>query len=211
VDLSGFDLLDSSKLRKKTMVPGHARGIPHPVLLAPKLGKLFGFRPSFAWDFHGEANIFVFILRDDQQQEVFRAPVRDKHYVYPADAPTLAPGKTYFWSIEVESPELTEPSEPVGFIVLGPEQRTEIEKKLAAISTVDPFQAGLARARLFTDYRVWYDAIAAYSDLITRFPGRLELYEERGTIYAQLPITSKLADRDFARVQDLKDARKTPN
>ena len=99
-----------------------------------------------------------------------------------------------------------EASPPAGLLVVSGSQRQEIERALAAITATDPYEQARARARVFTDRRLWYDAVAAYSDLIARFPDRAELYEERGTIYAQLDSTQAAADEDFARAERLKTA-----
>ena len=102
-DLSGFDLLESSKLKKQTQVPGGTRGMPRPVALAPRLGKLYGDQPAFSWKLEGKAKNFLFILWNDAQAELFRAEVTGSEYRYPATAPALEPGKTYFWTVEVTS------------------------------------------------------------------------------------------------------------
>ncbi len=86
----------------------------------------------------------------------------------------------------------------------------EIDKKLAEFPGAVT-RAGVARARVFTDARLWYDAIDAYNALIERFPDRAELYERRGTIYAQLTCTQSLAEEDLARaerMQAMKRSRK---
>ncbi len=46
-DLSGFDLLEPGKLQKQTTVVGATRGLPRPVALAPRLGKVYGTNPQF--------------------------------------------------------------------------------------------------------------------------------------------------------------------
>lgn len=203
-DLSGFDLLESSKLKKQTQVAGATRGMASPVALAPRLGKLYGDQPTFSWKFEGKAKNFLFILQDDAQTELFRAEVSGYEYRYPATAPALQPGKTYFWTVEVASTMFGgEPSAPAGILRLNGAQRAEVEKDLAATASSDEYQAGLARGRAFRDRRLWYDALDAYSGLIARYPERAELYEERGMVYAQLEATKVLADQDFARADEL--------
>ena len=210
-DLSGFDLLESSKLKKQTQVPGATRGMPRPVALAPRLGKLYGDQPVFSWKLEGKAKGFLFILWNDAQAELFRAEVAGSEYRYPVTAPVLEPGKTYFWTVEVTSAMLGgEPSAPAGFLRLNAAQRAEVEKDLAAAASTDPYQSGLARARVFTNHRLWYDAISAYTDLIAAYPNRAELYEERGMIYAQMETTEPLADNDFAREEELQHGSKAP-
>ncbi len=149
-------------------------------------------------------------MRNDAQEEVFRGDASGTSYLYPANAPALEPRKTYFWTVEVSSAILgTVASAPVGFLVVSPGQREEIEKALAGIGSSDPYQAALERARVFTDYRLWYDALGAYTDLIGHYPERAELYDQRGTIYAQLSVTQKLAEQDFASAEELEDAGKS--
>lgn len=203
-DLSGFDLLEPSQVRKQTTTVGATRGFPPPLALAPRLGKVYGLHPLFAWSYQGKAKDFIFLLRDEAQKEIFRGQVTGGTYRYPQDAPALQPEKTYFWTVEVSS---TFPggsaSAPAGFLVVPVGQRAEIEKKLAQIGKGDTVEGGLERARVFTDYRLWYDALDAYSGLIGRVPDRADLYEARGTIYSQLGVTQELAEQDFARADEL--------
>ncbi len=204
--LAGFDLLEASKTQKQPMVVGATRGLPQAAALAPRLGKVYGLNPALVWSFAGKANKFVLILTDVAQNELFRREVTGTQFQYPAEAPSLEPGKTYFWTVQSPLGMLGETaSAPVGFVVVPGAQREEIEKALAQISTADAYEHDLARARVFTDHRLWYDAIAAYSDLIARFPNRAKLFEQRGQIYSQLDVTQTLADRDLARSEKPKE------
>jgi hypothetical protein len=204
-DLSGFDLLEPSKVQGQLTVVGATRGLPRPVALTPRLGKLYGSSPQFAWSYEGKGQDFIFVLRDDAQQEVFRAGVSGETFRYPQDAPALKPEKTYFWTVEVSSPILgSSSSDPSGFLVVSQGQKEEIDKALLEKAKgPDPYKDGLAEARVLTDYRLWYDVVDAYSQLIARYSDHAELYEERGTIYAQLEPTQKLADQDLARAEEL--------
>lgn len=200
-DLSGFDLLGSGK---QPMVAGATRALPRPVALAPRLGKLYGTDPLFAWSYEGEAEKYVFVLEDEAEKEIFRADVAGTEYRYPKDAPALVPGKTYFWTAQISLGLLgAVQSTPAGILVVSSEQRAEVEKALAAVTASDPYQQALARAQVLTQYRLWYDAVAAYGDLIARYPKRAELYEQRGMIYAQLESTRGRAEQDFARADKI--------
>ncbi len=204
-DLSGFDLLGSGK---QPTVVGATRSVTRPVALAPRLGRIYGLMPVFFWSYDAGAENAAFVLEDDAQKELFRTQAHGRLFRYPAGAPRLEPGKTYFWRVAVPLGMLgTVESDPVGFVVLSPAERAEVEKALAAISSSDPFQQALDHARLLTERRLWYDAIAAYTDLIAGFPDRAVLYEERGTIYAQIEATRSLSDQDFARADTLTPAR----
>jgi hypothetical protein len=200
--LAGFELLEASKTQKQPMVVGATRNPPMPVALAPRLGRVYGLHPVFAWSFAGKAAKFILLLSDAAKTELFRREVTGTQFQYPADAPPLEPGKTYFWTVQSPLGMLgATTSAPAGFVVVSTAQSEEIETALAQISPSDTFERDFARARVFTDHRLWYDAIAAYTDLLARFPGRAELYEQRGQIYAQLEVTQALANKDFARTE----------
>lgn len=203
-DLSGFDLLEPSKAGEKKMVVIATRELSRPILMAPRLGKLYGSDPVFSWSYKDKADEFVFVLRDDKQVEVFRAQVRGTEFRYPEDAPRLQPGQTYFWTVELPAGALRLiASETAGFIVVGSSQHQEIENALAQLGSDDPDKIALGCARVFTDYRLWYDALSTYTDLIARHPDRAELYEGCGMIYAQLRVTQRLAQTDFARAEQI--------
>jgi hypothetical protein len=207
-DLSGFDLLDQGKVKKESMVVGATRGAAPPVLLAPRLGRIYGDRPALEWSDESRPSGFVVALTDEAQEELARAETTTTRWVYPADAPRLEPGRTYFWTVQASSGLFASPSAPAGLLVVSGAQREEIDRALAAAAAADPYEQGRARARIFTDHRLWYDAVAAYSDLIARFSDRPEAYEERAMIYAQLDATQARADQDFARAEALRAGRR---
>jgi len=205
-DLSGFDLLDPGKAKKQTMVAGATRGGPRAAALAPRLAKLYGSTPVFRWNYPGQAGKFIFVLRDDSDAELLRTEVSGTAFRYPASAPPLAPGRTYFWTVEPVVVMLAEPSAPVGFVVIPAAQREETDHRLAKLKTDNAYAAACERAQILTDQRLWYDAIGAYTDLIAQYPDRAELYENRGAIYVQLEVTQALADQDFVRADELQAA-----
>ncbi len=89
------------------------------------------------------------------------------------------------------------PSDSALIVIAGGPQREQIEAALAAITQTG--DAGdRARARVYFDKRVWYDAAQAYSILIAAHPGDPELRQMRGTLYNSVPATEKLAEADFA-------------
>jgi hypothetical protein len=211
---AGFDLLEKKGATSTPVTPGvvgATRGLPQAVALAPRLGKVYGLNPVFAWSFAGKASRFVLTLTDLNQTELFRQEVTGTQFQYPAGAAPLESGKTYFWTVQSPLGALgATTSAPAGFVIIAAAQRDEIDKALAQIAATDPYERDLARARVFTDHRLWYDAIAAYSDLIDRFPGRAELYEQRGQIYAQTQTTKTLSERDFTRADEIASAARKP-
>lgn len=202
-DLSGFELIDSASVKKQPMVVGGTRGVGSPVALAPRLGKLYAAQPAFCWRSAYKAPRFRFALFDDAAAPLFQAEVAGTRYRYPEDAPALEPGRTYSWTVEAAGVALgSGPSAPVAFTV-----ERAAERDLAKLAGGDGYASALARARLFTQHRLWYDAVEAYSELIARYPDRPEPYEERGTIYAQLDVTQALADQDLAQADELRSGK----
>lgn len=203
-DLSGFELSDPNQTRKQRAMLGATRGGPSrlPLLLAPDLAKFYGSSALFTWLYPGRTEGFEIVLRDDEDNELVRQQVSTAEFRL-KDA-RLQPGKTYYWSVR-SFPPLVESSfsQAAGFVVVADAERQQIEKELAPISQTDAYQAGTARARVLVNHRLWYDAIGAYGDLIKQFPARAELYEERGTVYAQIEVTKAQADADFARADEL--------
>lgn len=204
--LAGFDLLEAKNLSGQTMVVAATRGTAQLVALGPRLGRLYGANPTFAWSYEDTTAKFVFVLTDDAQADVYRAEVSGTQFRYPASAPTLQPGKIYFWTVTIPG-SLLGSTDVSGLSVVSTAQRQEIEKKLAQFPG-NSYEAGVARAQVFTEYRLWYDALGAFTELIERYPERAEPYELRGTIYAQLNCTQALAEADFSRAEKAQREKK---
>ena len=210
-DLSGFDLTDSEKLKQQPMVLGATRGFEGsgelPQALAPKLAKVYSTEPTFFWRYTGKPGKTTFVLKNAGGAELYQAGVKGSQFQYKGQPP-LVPGQTYYWSVEVQPEgEPAQVSVPVGFVVVGGAERERIASTLAASAYSDSYKNALSRARAFRDVRAWYDTVAAYSDLIALHPNTAELYEERGTIYAQFAATRPLAEEDFRRADNLANAK----
>ena len=204
--LEGFDALEPGK---RSANAGATRGMAPPVALAPRLARVYGNHPTFTWQEGDAAPSCQFVLSNDSYQPVFRTEVKGTSYRYDEKAPALEPGRTYLWTAEASGPMGgMRASDRVGFIVVSGDERRKIEQSLAKISTGDAYRQGLERARVFTKFRLWYDTVDAYSDLIARYPDRVELYKERGAIYWQLEVTRKIAGQDLARADELEGAAK---
>jgi hypothetical protein len=209
-DLSGFDLLSPGK---QTMVVGATRELPRPVALAPRLAKLYADDPWFMWEYGGAAKSYVFRLKNAAREELFHVEVivPALHFAAGNGTPTLEPGKTYFWTVEVASPlGAALVSAPAGFVVASSAEKEEIGRDIPVSEPPNSCEAAAARAPVFTKHRLWYEAIGTYHTLINCYPGRADYFEQRGMIYAQLEVTRKLADQDFARADELR-AGKNPS
>jgi hypothetical protein len=198
-DLSGFDISDPKSEKKVTTMLGGSRtaAIPSAVLLAPKRAKFYGYHALFSWSFTGHNEGYVFRLTDEDETQLVRTEVKEPRYRAAPIFDKLESGATYYWRVQVLPNPLA--SEPLEFVTVSAEERQVIYNALAAIPAGDSYDSGLARAHLFTDHRLWFDALGAYDDLIAKYPDRSELYDQRGAIYAQVPATKSLSEADFAR------------
>jgi hypothetical protein len=203
-DLSGFDTTDSKSDKKVSTMLGGSRStaVPSATLLAPKHAKLYGASALFSWTFTGHNEGYVFLLTDEDETRLLRAPTKDSHYLFDPAKTKLNSGDTYYWRIQVLPNTLA--SDPLEFTVVTAEERAAIDKAIAAIPQADPYDAGLSRARILVDHRLWFDALGAYDALITKYPNRPELYEDRSTIYAQIPVTKPQSEADLARAKSAK-------
>jgi len=211
-DLAGFELEDPGKARAENTKLGATRGELRPELLAPLRAKLYGGSALFAWSYAGKASRFAVIFTDDADNEVFRGEANGKEYRLPQTSYKFRPEMVYSWSVATQPPLIgAGPSKPAQVVVVSEKERAQIENALAAIPKGDEYRAGLACAKIFTDHRLWFDAVGAYTELIAKFPGHAELYEQRGAIYAQLDATKALAETDFARAEQVQTGQGSKN
>jgi hypothetical protein len=202
-DLSGFDFSDNKSAKKVTTMLGGSRtaAIPSAILLAPRRAKFHGSSATFNWSFTGHNEGYVLIVTDEDETQLVHQQLKETHYRLDSSAARFQPGQTYYWRVQVLPNPLA--SEPLEFVVVSSEEQGVIDQAIGAIPSTDPYQSALARARILTDHRLWFDALGAYDDLIAKFPDRSELYDQRGAIYAQIPATKPLSDADFASADKL--------
>jgi hypothetical protein len=201
-DLSGFELAPKQPSTDSSVqIGGGTRGGVHgPFLYAPHRAKSYSANPTFYWGQPGTMNDFTLRVYDSGDDIVFEETVHGKSYTYPASAPLLKTGETYSWTVQLAGGLMAEPAEPVEFVVQSLAERKPVQSALAAISG-EGLQAQLHRAQVFEDARLWYDAVAAYSDVIAKFPREPEAYKRHGEIYDQIPETRELAESDFANAE----------
>jgi hypothetical protein len=203
-DLSGFDVSDDKSGKKVSTMLGGSRSVavPSATLLAPYRAKFYGASAEFSWSFAGHTEGYLLVVTDEDETQIIREQVKAPHYRINSLPKNLQPGETYFWRVQVLPNTLA--SEPLEFVTVSAEERNAIDRAIAAIPAGDSYQAALVRARILVDHRLWFDALGAYNELIAKYPDRSELYEDRGTIYAQIPVTKPLSDADLARATQLR-------
>ncbi len=197
--LDGFDIAPTSG-KAPNQVGGVSRDLGVLTLYAPKLGKAYTLTPTFYWNGDDKAEYtFKLAALSTQESVLYVKKVTGGRFTYPADAPPLKPSETYVWSVQPEN-DMMGGLASASLLVVGGSNRTAIENALASAKVV-PGEPSAAAAKVFVDNRLWFDAIAEYTNLIERHPERTQYYQERAALYDQLPETSELADADAAKAQ----------
>ena len=197
-DLSGFDVSDGKSDKKVATMLGGSRSaaVPSATLLAPKRAKFHGANAAFSWSFAGHNEGYVLLITDEDENQLVKQQTKEPRYVVDATKAKFQPGETYYWRVQVLPNTLA--SDPLEFVTVTAEERAAIDKELAAIPQGSAYDSALARARIFVDHRLWFDALGTYDELIAKYPKRAELYQDRATIYAQLAVTKPQSEADLA-------------
>ena len=203
VDLSGFDL--GKQQPAGTQTGGGSRGGQKSsiTLNAPRKGLAYTTHPVFQWQDSEQTREAVFRIFDASGDELFESTVPGRSLAYPEDAPELKPGSSYSWTVQHVGQLAVEPPEPAEITILPQAEREQL-KVLFANDRARTLESSRKRAEIFVSKRLWYDAIEAYSNLITQYPKSAELYIRRGELYGQLPVTEELAQRDFRASEKLR-------
>jgi hypothetical protein len=210
VDLTGFELDKAALPVSSTQIGGGTREIGGvTTLLAPRFSRVYTAYPVFQWSHTTQAQNFEFRLFDATTGSLlYRAHASGREFRYPDDAPPLRPGSVYTWNVQPETALLGGVSMTYRFIRVAQIEISDISKALEQIGSGGKSQAE-RRAELLTDRRLWFDSVQAFSDLIKDYPKDSDLFERRGIIYDQIPVTKPLAEEDFA-VADKLRAAQTP-
>lgn len=196
VKLDGFEMAPARTTANQ--IGGASRGQGQKlVLYAPHKAKIYTLTPSFSWKGDPTAG-YKFHIQEITGTFAWDRDVTGTSLAYPADAPPLSPGGTYLWKVVPVSPLLGPPPPAAMLVVLGGPEREQLDTAISQLQGSGS-DLDMARARLFFNQRLWYDAVMTCSDLIAKFPNRSDLHEMRAVLYYQLPETEALADADLAR------------
>jgi len=188
--MDGFDLSPQAG-KSANQVGGASRDLGTPKLFAPNSGKAYSTHPVFYWGTADTPEKVTFRLRSVNGQVLYETATTADHLSYPSDAPPLAPGATYTWTIVPENDMLGGAPPPVTVSIVTGAERDAIDSALRTSSDA---------ASVFVQHRIWYDALSAYSDTLTRTPDDQHARAGRATLYDQLPVTQDLANADWAMV-----------
>lgn len=188
--LDGFDLSAKSG-KSANQIGGASRDLGTPHLYAPADGKAYSLTPEFFWGTSDATQKVTFRLSTLNGVTLYQVALNGAHLIYPADAPPLAPGTTYRWTVIPENDLLGGSPAAVSVVIVGGTERSAIDQELK--SAPDP-------ATVFVNHRIWYDAVAAYTSALDQSPNDQAARKGRATVYDQLPVTQPLADADWQKV-----------
>jgi hypothetical protein len=201
--LEGFELAKTADIDKQTTVAAASRGSRTPLPIGPRLARVHSPEPVLTWDFEGAADTaFTVRLYNEDEEPVAETTVTGRSYRYGSIGPSLRPGQTYHWTVEVAGMPQSR-SEMAGLSMVDADERAAIAARLAAVPA-DGKTGALARARMFVEARLWYDALAAYDAAIAASPDSADAHEGRGELLAQLPAFQTLADAAFSTADALR-------
>jgi Domain of Unknown Function (DUF928) len=207
VNLSGFELDKSDSSASGAQIGGGTRGNDGlTTLLAPRLARLYSAHPVFQWSHTSQAQNFEFRLFDEKENLLYEAHVSGREFRYPEHAPPLQARMLYSWNVRPEVSFLGGVSPTYRFSRLSETEIGEISEQLERIGSGNKEQSG-RRAQLFTDQRLWFDSVQTLSEMIKEYPNDPDLFERRGSIYDQIPVTNALAEEDFAVAEQLRSAK----
>ncbi len=191
--LDGFELSPQAG-KSANQVGGASRDLGSPRLFVPNSGKAFSLTPAFYWGTSDVGGKVTFRLTSMDGQTLYETSTTTSHLTYPADAPTLEPGKSYRWTVLPENDVLGGAPRPATVMIVSGPEREAIQKELAAASQPD------ARSMVFVNHRIWYDAVDSYTLTLDQMPDDQAARSGRATLYDQMPVTKELAEADWRMV-----------
>jgi hypothetical protein len=197
--LDGFDIAPTSG-KAPNQIGGASRGLGELTLYAPKQGKAYSLTPTFYWNGDDKSDyLFKLTPLSPQENVVYTAKVTGGKFTYPADAPALKPSETYVWSVTPEN-DMMGGAASASVLIVGGANRQTVEAALAS-AKAPAGEPSEEAAKVYVQNRLWFDAVAEYSNLIERHPEVTKYYQERSAVYDQLQETHDLADADAAKAQ----------
>jgi len=148
-------------------------------------------RPTFAWKIADPSTELQLTVYDGSGVHWQTDVKGTTSFAYPADAPALAPGTRYSWTVETTDPLVFPPlrSQPVYFEVISPEAAEQVDVALASIegSGQKPSASTyhLMRASIFFDQGLIEDAINETLTALSTDPDNETLHTILAKLYAE--------------------------
>jgi hypothetical protein len=157
--------------------------------IAPSQTRVRGDRPVFRWKAKDTSTELRFTLYGGQKTIWTRDVAGVTELAYPGDAPALAPGTTYSWTLETSDPLVSPPLRtPAAFFeIIAPADVKTLDTDLSALDANKPGPVSyhLMRASLYFDRGLVDDAIAETEAAVARDPANPSLHQILGRLYSE--------------------------
>jgi hypothetical protein len=179
----GFEQYKGHDAESRLVAAGATREVINPRKpVAPLEGLAYDPRPYFMWEAAPSSKTYHFVLYEDDAfalesakqpaKVLYETDVATTEFRYPAQSPSLMPGKLYSWRVITTGANGKEVGPPVTFFVLAGKDAAELKMVLekANLSAPKTVAQTLQQARLFEEYGVWYDALRVASNVAAQNP-----------------------------------------
>jgi hypothetical protein len=175
------------------------------VPVAPVQTKVRGTNPTFQWKIDDPSTELRLTVYGESGVQ-WQSDISDATALtYPTDAPTLAPGVSYSWTLETTDPMVSPPLRTTAafFEIAAPTDVATLDQELGAIEAKKPGPVTyhLMRASLFFDRGLMADAIGETEAAVAADPDNGSLHAIMGRLYAE-------AGRTHEAIQEMQKSTK---
>ena len=164
-------------------------------LIGPVRTRVMASGPVFSWVSQDEYELYRVTLRTTGG-DVWSIETTETEVAYPADAPALTPGETYFWKVEAEDMLDVVESELASFRIMDTETEASLKTGLAELDGLTPasergasFQFLLGN--LYASHGAYDQAIAAFETIAASYPGAVSVHRILASLYSETGNTAK--------------------
>lgn len=160
------------------------------VAVSPSQTKIRGGRPTFRWEIADPSTELRLTVYNDTgvywQDDVSGVT----SLTYPADAPELAPGVTYSWTLETTDPLAFPPlrTQAAFFEVIGPDDESSLDRALAQVDAdkkLSEPSSHFIKASLYFNRGLLDEAIAETKSALEKYPNNPSLQSILARLYAE--------------------------
>ncbi|PIQ62460.1 MAG: hypothetical protein COV99_05750 [Bacteroidetes bacterium CG12_big_fil_rev_8_21_14_0_65_60_17] len=155
--------------------------------LAPVNTRIAVNAPTFSWSATDDFDSYR-VTVSTSNGEVFSGDTDGTSWTWPAHAPELTAGTTYFWRVEADNMLDTVASPLASFVLLPTDERRAVEHSLADIENLfsggTDNQADYLLGSVYVKHGLLADAISIFSGIAERNPQSAAAHRILGSLYA---------------------------
>ena len=150
--------------------------------------------PEFFWVADDEYEAFTVSVRGPVG-EIWSGETTDISIMYPADAPVLEPGQTYFWKVDAETLFDVVESEVTSFQIMDAETQASLDQGLEDLARLSE-DAGSASyqfllGNLYANHGALGQAIDAFENIASAHPDAESVHRVLASLYTEIGKTKK--------------------